>query len=763
MASERKSRHQNRPSSVGSTKGANGVDTLKAQRFVSAAFLVLVLLRFAAAFFPKERLWGLNHLAYLPMWLTVLLTAVALFSCTPLAARFTRDLTNRLYQFYSWLTTKISRTILYILLGLGFALLCWSFPIQFPFLGDGPQSLFYIARFLVGDETSPTSITRIEALTSLVYFNVSKLTPTTTDIGTARAYVHLIYQIAGAASGGLFFFLVLTIAHHAARQVSEKVLVIVTLLGCAGTLFFLAYIEYYTFVYVSIGFYCYAALVYCEGRVRIYVPIVAFLLSVGFHLLALVLLPSVLYLVLSHWSQRVRRLTFRQALLVISISAVVLFMLYLFAYLLPEPLLTVRRVRNFFVPFLRLGDYTYTLLSHYRLIDLVNEWLLVSQIGVVFLAVVIFFLRKKIEWNQRRYVFLLFAAAYMIMLNLSANAAFSLGIDWDIFAAVGLVYTLLGIYLVVPLIQKSQWRWNVVGMVMGAATVSIVPWIMVNVNSDMAVERFKNLIELDAAHLPIWSMEYRYETVRKYYLHQKREYEEFEAIQTLIAYTHGDPKEYDKLFMFIAEKGSMKYKEPFLRAVDSLSHAVKESKRALTAQTDTMLLNEKLRLLYDFYTRFLIFGASTYHLEIKGEGEQFKKSFPLLPQGYEILGWHFFLKEDYDVAMENFRRSYLMDTLRINTLIGLGKTYYALVAKGTRGQELQTYASNALYFYEKALAIQPQPWIRIDGDMGYLCLLLGQRTRARDCFERYLEIDNTSTYAKGIKQELLRLQSGNQK
>jgi len=726
----------------------------------SGAFLLLTIVRFIAAFFPKERLWGLNHLAYLPMWLTVLLTAIALLSSTPLAARFTRDLTNRLYQFYSWLTAKFSRTMIYILLSFGFAFLCWLFPIQFPFLGDGPQYMLDVARVLVGDKTATTGIiTFAEQLTSLIYYSLSKLTPTTTDIGTARAYVHLIYQIAGAASGGLFFFLVLTIAHHATRQVSEKVIVIITLLSCAGTLFFFGYIEYYTFVYVGVAFYCYSALAYCDGRVSIYVPMIAFLLSVGLHLLALALLPSLLYLMLSHRSRKVRQLTFRRALLVISISAVVLFLIYLFAYLFPEPLPTVRRARSFFVPLLRLGEHTYTLLSHYRLFDLVNEWVLVSQIGLVFLAVIVFFLRKKIEWNQQRYIFLLFATAYMIMLNLSANAAFSIGIDWDIFAVAGLVYTLLGIYLVVPLIQKSQWRWNVASMVIGSAVISILPWIVVNVNSDLAVERFKNLIELDAAHLPVWPMEYRYETVRKYYLHQKREYEEFEAIQTLIAYTHGDPKEYDKLFMFIAEKGSMKYKEPFLRAVDSLSDAVKKSEQAYSGKTYTTVPSDKVRLLYDVYARFLIFGASTYHLEIQVQGEQFKKSFPFLPQGYEILGWHYFLKEEYNVAMENFRRSYSMDTLRINTLIGLGKTYYALVAKGARAQELQIYASNALYFYEKASAIQPQPWILIDGEIGYLYLLLGQKARARDYFERYLKVDNASSYAKGIKQELLKLQS----
>ncbi len=749
MSSKHKLRPETHSSSVRTAKELDSADKKKAQRVLAIAFLLLVLLRFIAAFFPKQRLWGLNHLAYVPMWLTVLLTAVALFSCTELGARVTRSLTTRLYQFYSWLTGRLSRTLLYILLSLGFALLCWSFPIQFPFLGDGPMFLLTVARIIVGDKTA-TYLYLVEPLTGLTYLGVSKFLPATTDITVASAYVHLIYRIAGAMLGGTFFFLVLTFAHQVARQVSAKVIIIVTLLGCAGTLFFFGYIEYYTFVYVGIGFYCYTAVAYFHGRVRVYAPVIVFLLSVGFHFLAVVLLPSLVYLLLSHWSGRVRQLTFRQAFVFAGISAVFLFVVYL----LIEP---IQGMRGFFIPLLRDGEQTYSLLSHYRLADLLNEQLLLSQIGIVFLGAAMLVLRKQIEWNQQSYVFLLFASAYMVMLNLSGQTLFGMGIDWDIFAAVGLVYTLLGIYLVLPVLQKSPWQWSVASMVVGSVGMSFVPWIVINVNSDMAVERFKNMMVLDVAHLREGMMEYRYETVRKYYQDQKREPQEFEAIQTLIAYTHGKPRQYDRLLAFIPGKNPTKYREPFLRAFDSLSRAVEESKRSFTARTDAIVLGDKLQLLIDVYARFLVFGAATYRLETRIQGEQFKTSFPQLPEGYEILGWHYFLKEDYNAALEDFQQSHAIDSLRLNTLMGLGKTFYE-IARLTEGREMQTYyASHSLYFFEKVLAIQPRPWILIDGDVGYLYLFFGQNEKARKYFQEYLRSDNTSQYAQGIKRELSKL------
>jgi len=69
MSKKRKLGPQTRPGSEKTPKGFDSPDTRKAQRVFGTAFLLLVLLRFIATFFPKERLWGINYFAYLPMLL----------------------------------------------------------------------------------------------------------------------------------------------------------------------------------------------------------------------------------------------------------------------------------------------------------------------------------------------------------------------------------------------------------------------------------------------------------------------------------------------------------------------------------------------------------------------------------------------------------------------------------------------------------------------------------------------------------------------
>ncbi len=62
--------------------------------------------------------------------------------------------------------------------------------------------------------------------------------------------------------------------------------------------------------------------------------------------------------------------------------------------------------------------------------------------------------------------------------------------------------------------------------------------------------------------------------------------------------------------------------------------------------------------------------------------------------------------------------------------------------------------------FEKALAVQPKPWMVIDGEVGYLYLRFGEYAKAQRYFERYLEVDNTSAGAQGIKRELSKLHGG---
>jgi tetratricopeptide (TPR) repeat protein len=286
----------------------------------------------------------------------------------------------------------------------------------------------------------------------------------------------------------------------------------------------------------------------------------------------------------------------------------------------------------------------------------------------------------------------------------------------------------------------------------------LIGWVGVNVSPERASTRFKDILRMDEECVPNQNVAPGYENLRKYYQQRRLESEEYGVIQKLIEYTKGNPGEYDKLLMFMTLKSAARYRKPFLDALDSLSVAVQHSKQRLSKGEDTLSWAAKERFLFDAYCRFLIAGRVFYDIDIQQQGEMLKAGLPTLPYGYEVLGWHYSLKEEDASALKGFEASYGMDSIRINTLLGLGMTYCRLVVRNNAtNEQLQKFASAGLYCFERALAIQPKPWLLMDHQVGYLYLWLGQYAKAREYFQRYLKGDSSSTSAQWVKSQLSEL------
>lgn len=580
------------------------------------------------------------------------------------------------------------------------------------------------------------------------------------EIYAPYVFVLTTWQVTSCIIGSVFIFVLLKFTEQYSRDAGLRLVVFVTILCCGGTLFFFGYVEYYVIHYLSVFVYMVVALRTLERRSRLWLPTVLCCVALGLHLMSLCLLPSLVYLYADRFLERrwQRSVTFKHVALIYAVTVVLLVGYYFIG--------GEYRKNGFFIPFKQYeGLGSYTLLSSAHLIDLGNELLVLSGVGIALLIAALTVWRREVAWSRKEVLFLLLVTGYFFALFVSYSSGFWMR-DWDIYGVFGLSLTLLGLYCLRGVMGKPkprEMRNYLEYVLVGSAVVGFVPWVLVNVVGEKAIERYENMVLLNqtTVNAATYDYSYAYEVLRKYYHNRKDDRKEYEVLQRMIV-LNGDPGACDKLLMFI--KGSPKYRDVFLCALDSLSHAVEESERALTVRTNNLLLTENQRFLYDVYARFLIVGAVAYNLDIQRQGEEFKTAFPLLPHGYELLGFHYVIKRDCKTALEYFGQSYAMDTLRINTLIGLGKTFYRLtrdaqLAQGAQDQELQTYASRALYFYEKALAVQERPWILvIDGDVGYLYLMCGKYANARKYFERYLETDSTSTYAQGIKRELSKLQ-----
>jgi len=745
------------------SKQRYGGDLKKLQRVFAGAFLLLVLLRFVASFFPKERLWGINYFAYLPMWANVGLTLIGVVCCVPgWGERLAQRISERKERKkQTERKGSARRQELYALTGaMVFAILCYLFRVPFSFLGDGAYVLTQIPRWFglygIHDPISFSRFIGSEPLTVLINAYTAKWLDTVFGLRTVYAF-----WILGPIAGGGFVFLLWKFMKTLASDKLVRVVAFVSILSCAGTLLFFGYIENYAYITVGILGYCYVGIRCLRQKSSIWTAAGVLVLCICLHYMAVCLIPSWLLLVWHHYLGERRPLHLKPLLIIIGVSTVVLVGLYLLFFLVVWP--DYSSGGGKFIALVERSGIAYTLFSHYHIVDIGNELLLSAPIGMLLLVIGLGWYRKEIIWDKPEMLFLLVVGVYLFLMMVSLNSLLGMARDWDIFSVVGLAITLWAVHLWKGVWSERCHRFGVVTIV-GVGMTGLIGWIAVNSSLEMGSARYIDLLGLYEPCIGKGFVAYGYENLRKFYHQNEQEDEEFETIQKMIDVTNGDPGERDKLLLFVASTNPAKYRESFLNSLDSLSHAVERSMQISTAKKDTLAVSDKQRFLFDVYARYLITASVLYNLDIQKEGEKFKTTFPVLPHGYELLGWHYFLKRDYAAAFEHFRQSYAMDTLRINTLIGLGKTFYNLTrdaqTQGAQYQEVNTYASEALYFFEKALAIQPKPWIVIDGEVGYLYLWFGEYSNARKYFERYLQVDNTSPNAQGIKQELSKLQGG---
>jgi tetratricopeptide (TPR) repeat protein len=254
------------------------------------------------------------------------------------------------------------------------------------------------------------------------------------------------------------------------------------------------------------------------------------------------------------------------------------------------------------------------------------------------------------------------------------------------------------------------------------------------------------LLALDAAHFKQLDVEYRYETLRKYYEKQKLERQEYEVIQTLISYGQNNPQAYHTLLRFIFTHNSAKY-------IVDLDTIAMRAQRYIFHDNESATLPQlrKEKMLFDWcevYQNYVFFFQSASRLD--SIGQLFIQRYPQFPQGYELVAYERLKAGAWNDVVELSQTALRIDSLRVHARIFLGRVYYR-----------RNDFPQALAMYEKAIAIDPNPVFKTAfADLGYLYMNYrrdGQK--AILMFETYLMFDRSSPTARGIVQELTRLKT----
>ena len=457
---------------------------LKLDLFIAFLCGLLILAHFVASFFPKSRLWGINHLAYFPLWVRLIITLLGLSVLVPwvnqrinLAFRCLLDFVRKSFSSrrHLWylIFSFLSMAIFYLLKD------------RTHFLGDGAQVINLLDKGKLDIKwTEP-----LEALTHLYLYRFLNL--------FLKVNAETVYASLSIFSGAVFVYLLFLFSELLGED-EEGGFFAFVLIGTLGAIqLFFGYAEHYTLFYLFISAYLYFSLLFLKKKSGFIPVLIAFLLSVFSHFSAFYLFPSLLFLLWTgfEFKPKKNRNNFRwliSALSLLALSGFTIFYLenkwilgQVFVPLYPG---------NYYAP-----DYTIFSLSHF--VDLFSLQLLLSPVGIVLSLTFFLGMSRAIKGifslKDKLSLFLILVALFQLGYNFILNPGLGMARDWDLFSATALGYTILGIYFLFRLIKERTTLKYVSLALVFISFFSTLPWILINHNPQLSIKRFENLLDLD--------------------------------------------------------------------------------------------------------------------------------------------------------------------------------------------------------------------------------------------------------------------------
>lgn len=445
---------------------------------------ILILAHFISSFFPKSRLWGINHLAYFPLWIRVIVTLLGLSVLLPW---LNERINVTLRKFLDFVQKVFSRRryFWYLIFSLASVGIFYLLRDQTHFLGDGAQIISLL-------EKGKLHIKWTEPLEIFVHLYVYSFVSLFLKIGAGT-----LYSWISIFAGAIFVFFLFLFSELLGKDKEEGVLVFM-LLGSMGSLqLFCGYVEHYTILYLALISYLYFSLRFLENKCGFLPVPIFFFLSIFSHFSAVYLFPSIIFLLWTGFEIKDKKIKRYLRWIIFGLSFFLLLGFLLF-YLRNKWMLG-----QVFVP-LHPGSYyapDYTLFSLPHFLDFFSLQLLLSPVGLILLLALISYRNKKgkvlITLNGRLLNFLIIVSFFQLAYGFLLNPGLGMARDWDLFSASALGYTLLGIYFLIKVIKDKKTFKYVSTVLIFTSLFSTLPWILINHNPQLSIKRFRDLLELD--------------------------------------------------------------------------------------------------------------------------------------------------------------------------------------------------------------------------------------------------------------------------
>ncbi|MDT8323599.1 MAG: hypothetical protein RRA94_05785 [Bacteroidota bacterium] len=480
-----------------------------------AAAAGIALLHAAALLLPWQRAWGFDMLRSLQVPASfpfVLLLAALIVGVLWLTARKT-------------LRPAVGSAVL-------LAVLLLAPGMDTFFYGDGPLLIPQVHRYSVTGEYDRALLLNLKssplagALLTLLMTSIPKIT---TNISTALYPFFWLAKLSLLAAG---------IAIIALTRGMRQVHAVAALAGSAGVLLLMGEVEFYAPVFAAVAVYIVAGeRAAREEQSPLWPAALALIVAVLAHYMAVVLLPSLLYIIVRRKSARVRQWTFSRV--VVASTAVILAGKAL--YLLLVAIFPDNRIlMPLHVHASEAGVHRYTLYSLAHLGDMLNLLVLLAPLALIALPL---YAAQRLRCDEpdpassfHALIVPPFFAALFFM-----NTSLGLARDWDLAAPAGIALLLAA----VSLAERASQR-HAAAVLIGLSVLLQLPWLLLHEQPRATAQRFEAIMALDDENMYGDYALSGYDALRKFDYGQGDRVKEIALTRRMIALV-GYPQHYREL------------------------------------------------------------------------------------------------------------------------------------------------------------------------------------------------------------------------
>ena len=597
--------------------------------FTLVAALIIVI-HLIASFFPPGRTWGFHHLLFFPLWFRITLTLTGLLICIPRVNRTILDLLSPIPRIL-FSEKHGKRYTAFVSLSLLSFILFWLLRTKTHLLGDGSMRIRSL--------TAGNSFSTIEPLETYLHFLGHKLLSSFNNLDPATTYA-----ILSCLSGTIFIFFLLILSSSWTQGRIEATFVFLSIITMGVIQLFFGYVEHYSFMTTGILLYMLSSLLYFKGKGSIVFPTLILSFTICFHTAVFPLLGSLVYLVFAQRDQ-----IKKESRLQIAVKTCAAFLLPMaclggLAYHLgsdPSSFWQETGQRIFLPLSTDSSSSSYSLFSFNHIVDLINEQILISPVGIIMLLSLPLILRKSINFKDQTFRFLFLASGGLFIFTFALNPKLGLSRDWDLFSLPAIPYTLMGVYLAISHIKNKKRLKYVGALCITANLLHTVPWVLVNAHESKATDRFKLLIETQTLN----SLHYAYEELATYYVNADRSQEGIEYYQKAIEIS---PNNWRLHILLGARLGEL---ERYDEAITELERAKELIPNLMTTKRD-IFLNSLLHYnLGTAYGRKELFQKAIL---------EYEKTIALNPRNADAhfyLGYSYWAENRREEAITAWRRA----------------------------------------------------------------------------------------------------------